>query len=74
MKTKLLLCAVLLGLLGGCVAHRPSESPYPYGVYPLGYYHHDHYWHKHHARPYHHHYYHRYGHHYCEGGWCYYVK
>jgi len=73
MKTKLLFCAVLLGLLGGCVAHSPSQSPYPYGVRPLGYYHHGHHWHKHQGRSYHHH--HRYHyHHYYEDGWCCYGK
>lgn len=67
MKTKLLLCAVLFGLLGGCVVHGPRESAYPYGVYPLGYYHHHHYSHQHHRYHRHHHPYHHF---HCKDGWC----
>ena len=55
MKTKLLLCAVLLGLLSGCVVE-DGNGPYRYGFYPLGYHHYHHY--NHHYR--HHHDYDRY--------------
>ena len=68
MKTKLLLCAILLGLLGGCVVHTASDGSYAYRVYPLGYYHHDHYWSDKHHRHYHRS--HHYSHHYCKDGWC----